>query len=200
MKKRIALTMLVVLLVLVFVGGSVYGRGDQSRERGDKIIGHGMLGSLIIGEEIDESLSSIVWFTNPDCENDIAINKVSIIRMDGTVIYKGPYVMMPAPGAGDYEIVNVIKPHEIRALTLGRYIWTGASDPADPTDPNNWMSEEEATALPWAAYTVEIFWEPVSKKGATLPLTGWISTRTLQHHAGDHSIIFASVMINMTQR
>jgi hypothetical protein len=199
MKNRIALIIVVVVVALAFVGGSVYSKGDHSKEQGDKIIHHGMVGSLIT-DGIDESLSSIVWFTNPDCENDITINSVSIIKGDGTLIYEGPYVMMPAPGTGDYQVVNIIKPHEIRAFVLARYMWTGAGEPANPTDPNNWMSEEEATALPWAVYTVEIFWEPVSKKGATLPLTGWISTRTVQHHAGDHSIIFAQDMINMTQR
>ena len=197
MKKRIALIMLVVVLALVLVGGSVYGIGAHSKVQGEKIIGHGMLGHLEAGGGIDESLSSIVWFTNPDCENDIAIKRVAIIRGDGTLIYEGPYVV---PGADAYQVVNIIKPHEVRAFALARYMWTGAGDPLDPTDTDNWMSEEDATALPWAVYTVEISWEPVSKKGAALPLTGWISTRTIQHNAGDHSIIFANVMINMTQK
>lgn len=191
--------MLVVVLVLVFVGGSVYGIGAHSNSRGEKIIGHGMVGTLTTNE-INEPYYSMVWFSNPDCENDIAINKVSIIRMDGTVIYEGPYVRMPAPGAGDYEIVNVIKPHELRVFVLNRYMWTGAGDPANPTDPNNWMSEEEALALPWADYTVEIFWEPASRRGATLPLSGWITSRILQYQPGGASIILANVMINMTQR
>ena len=197
MKKRIALTMLAVVLVLVLVGGSAYGIAAHSKVQGEKIIGHGILGSLIYGE-INESYSSMVWFTNPDCENDIAINKVAIIRMDGTPIYEGPYVIMPV--TGDYEVVNIIEPHEIRSFFLARYIWTGAGDPADYTDPNNWMTEEDATALPWAAYTVEISWEPVSKKGAALPLTGWISTRTIQYQPGGTSLIWAHDMINMTQR
>ena len=198
MKKRIALTMLAVVLALVLVGGSAYGIAAHSKVQGEKIIGHGILGSLIIGEEIDESYSSMAWFTNPDCENDIVIKRVAIIRGDGTLIYEGPYVMMP--GVDDYQVVAIINPHEILSMTLARYIWTGDGDPSDPTDPDNWMSEEDATALPWAAYTVEISWESVSKRGAALPLTGWISTRVIQHHAEDHSIIFANVMINMTQR
>ena len=197
MKKRIALTMLVVVLALVLVGGSAYGIAAHSKVQGEKIIGHGILGSLVYGE-INESYSSMVWFTNPDCENDIAINKVAIIRMDGTPIYEGPYVIMPA--TGDYEVVNIIEPHEIRSFFLARYIWTGDGDPADYTDPTNWMTEEDATALPWAAYTVEISWEPVSRKGAALPFTGWISTRTIQYQPGGTSLIWAHDMINMTQR
>ena len=188
---------LAVVLTLALVGGTAYGVDTHGKIKGDKIIGHGMVGSLVF-DGIDESYTSMVWFTNPDCKKDITISKVAIIRGDGVLIYEGPYVMMPADG--NYQVVDTISPHQIRAMNLGQYMWTGAGDPSNPADPDNWMAEDDANALPWAAYTVEIFFTPASKKGKTLDLTGWISTRVIQHHAGDDPLIWASDMKNMTQR
>src|SRR3989304_1180776 len=151
MKKRIALVLFMAVLLLITVVGGVSGRNGHVGANRDKILGHGMVGNLAV---YNETSLSAVWFTNPDCQNDIAINKVTIIRGDGTLIYEGPYVRMPEPGEGDYQVISVIKPHEIRIFLLARYMWTGAGDSTNPTAPNNRTPGAEPMALPWAVYTV----------------------------------------------
>ena len=197
MKKKLVLALLAIFLVLAVVGGGVYGNNHKAW--GNKLVGFGQLGIFNIPGYFEGS-NSLFHFTNPDCDTDIAINKVSVISSNGAIVYEGPYVKMPPPGMmGPYEVVNIIRPHEMLEISLPSYIWTGAID-ADPTNPGNWLPISLAVNQSLVFYTVEISWEPVTRKGATVPLAGWVDTRINQGNPTSHSIMLRNDMKNLTQR
>ncbi len=119
---------------------------------GQKLVGSGLLGTQPLDDgtyDYHETLSS---FTNPNCVSEITIERISIFRMDGTVIYEGPLLTR-----GGELWTEPMKPHETRLLSVHWY-----------------MPGEAECLLPIAPYTVEICWSGSDKKG--LPLTGWQST------------------------
>ena len=162
---------------------------------GQKLVGKGANGTADL-PDIQISLDTSFFFTNPDCVAEITIERISIIRDDGNAIYEGP-LLQQITGAGlevvdDTPWTEPMKPHEIRYIFLQSYF----ADPGDPE--HDWMNWYEAGALPVRSYTVEIFWTHTGKKG--LPLTGWTYEsvfKTMGEVVTDKG--FGTQMVNMEQ-
>ncbi|MFC1920007.1 hypothetical protein ACFLWX_04370 [Chloroflexota bacterium] len=118
MKRIIATIILVTVLLVGGVGGYAYAEVAHPPMEGDKLLGiftHGTVTLTQVGDEIRYTS----WFTitNPDCTSSITIDRVSIIRSDGTVIYDSSTDGLPT-GWLSYSIL----PHEIRLLSMGQHI------------------------------------------------------------------------------
>ena len=135
--------------------------------------------------------------TNPDCVGEITIERISIIRGDGTVVYEGPLLKQIVEDGEvvDSRPITTLKPHEIRGINLQWFM-------PDPEDPDHqWMSRWEALLLPLASYTVEVFW---TAPGKGLPLTGWAYKKTAMIDEEGIPIDLltevATQMVNMKQK
>lgn len=146
-------------------------------ESGNKLVGLGIMGT--IGESPGEQhLHSWFAFTNPNPVNKIKITKICIIRADGTVLYRGPYIQLTYTGElppGRAAVTRPMKPHELWEIPLVFYMYRGG----ELTDKNSWLTWEEAFDQLAEYYTVEIFWQPPTRS-PTCPLIGW------QHQAFAH--------------
>ena len=165
MKKIIAIV-LAVMLVAGGLGGFVYANSSSHQPMtGEKLVGTGRLGLQPDGEWLSGS-----WFlfTNPDCVGEITIERISIIRRDGKVIYEGSLLELVREDGEVVEerpITKPMKPHRIWGVPLGYFM----KDP-DADDPGRWLTYEEARNLEFNHYTLEIFWTG-TRQG--LPLIGW---------------------------
>jgi len=207
MKKLIAV-MLAVVLIAGGLGGFAYAQANGHEPmKGEKLVGTGMLGST----EDPATPNYLGWWTffkltNPDCVGTITIERISVIRHDGTVIYEGPLLRLIRDVDGEVveemEITD-IKPHRIRVLNLYYFM----KDP-DADDPDRWLTREEAFLLPRASYTVEVFW---TAPGKGLPLIGWAHMqfgafndegRPIHYDEGILGIVtgFGTQMVNMKQK
>lgn len=172
MKKKLVISLLVVVLVLTGLAGGVYAKNIHKVERGNKLVGLGLMGAGDDPNFGKTRMHSWFGFTNPDPVNGIDITKVSIIRDDGTVMYEGPYLEISLP-PGETELVRQIvtrpmEPHELWGFGLFNYMYKGG----EITDPDSWFDMWEAFDQGEGAYTVEIFWQPTTKS-PTCPLIGW---------------------------
>ncbi|MBA7648624.1 hypothetical protein ES703_56412 [subsurface metagenome] len=130
MKKIIAIV-LAVMLVAGGLGGFVYANSSSHQPMtGEKLVGTGRLGLQPNGEWLSGS-----WFlfTNPDCVGKITIERISIIRGDGTVIYEGPLLELVRNGDGEVvdriPITTPMKPHRIWGVPLGHFMKDPEVDP-----------------------------------------------------------------------
>lgn len=172
MKKKIVISLLVVVLVLAGLAGGVYAGGPHEAEWGNKLVGMGWMGTWTPVPYGKDYIHSVFSFANPDPVNSIEITKVSIIRADGTVVYEGPYIQVGVP-PGETELVREIvtrpmEPHEIWGIASFFYMYKGG----ELTDPDSWLDSGEAFEQPFEQFTVEIFWRPTTKS-PTCPLIGW---------------------------
>ena len=166
MRKIIAIV-LAVVLVAGGLGGFAYAQGTHQPVTGQKLVGVAQLGKTPTGH----TSIGVFRFTNPDCVSEIAIQQVSIMRGDGTVIYEGPYLATKIDEDGSISrtpIYGPMKPHGIRVVRLD-YLMKNP----DAADPDRWLTREEAWELNIAPYTLEVFWTG-TKQGC--PLTGWAET------------------------
>ena len=171
MKKTIIAVVLAVVLLAGGLGGFAYAQSNSHVPMtGQKLVGYGRLGLQPDGMWLSGS-----WFniTNPDCVSEITIERISLIRRDGTVIYEGPLLRLVRDENGEVEyeipITESMKPHQIwGGLALGRFM----KDP-EASNPDRWLRVEETRNLTLNHYTLEIFWSWSDKKG--LPLIGWAS-------------------------
>ena len=112
---------------------------------GQKLVGQGSFSPMPPGILASSSFT----FTNPDCVSEITIERLSIIRGNGEVIYEGP--MLRRDGTlGPY--LMKLKPHATRFVILSTYVPAGFPG--------------------W--YTAEVFWTWTDEEG--LPLIGWGET------------------------
>ena len=147
-----------------------------------KLVGTGFLGSAV----------GVYWetgftFTNPDCVSEITIERISIIKNDGTVIYEGKLLRFSWDEESGKFVgtpwLEPMKPHEIRSIELDQY-----------------MQEPPPESLPPDMYTVEIFWTKRHQQG--LPLIGSSSTVVLEVDGVKITGItgwYANEMVNMAQ-
>lgn len=159
MKKVILAIGLIVLLTVASLGGLVYANNSHQPMIGDKLVGYADLGSW-------DGLKSYSWFTitNPDCVNDITVERISITREDGSLVYEGPLyrvLLYEDWTVMDRVQVSTLGPHEVVKMLLPYWI--------PGNEPGEWLSWQEALALPLNCYTVEIQCSG-AKKG--LPLIG----------------------------
>lgn len=208
MKKRIALALSLVALLLVTLGGGVYAAGTHGPAPVNKLVGVGYLGMETFPSGLTENQGGGFTFTNPNCDDEITITQVSIFREDGSIVYQGPYIkvtppppVIPPPPETREVITRPMEPHEVWGVGLGTYMWTGEGDPADLTDPDNWLTIPEVNALPLQPYTVEIVWRPTTR-ATVCPLTGW-QGHWIRHRDqwGNEVAAFRteSQMVNMTE-
>jgi len=107
------MVLIAIALVLGGLGGFAYANNTHELVKGQKLIGYGPFGSSPGNEE--EVYYTLFTITNPDCERDITVERVSIIRVDGEVIYEGqPFATLP--------------PHGVRWIRLVDYL---GADPGD---------------------------------------------------------------------
>ncbi|MFC1907199.1 hypothetical protein ACFLW8_03840 [Chloroflexota bacterium] len=166
MKKKVVLALLAVALLLSGVIGGVYAANHQPVD-GEKLIGTGQL-----GVKSQMEFWSTFHFTNPNCEDEISVMQVSIIKHDPglgpLVVYEGPYINVKKTGGPPVRTVvtRPMMPHEKWWISLDQYMYLGG----DLTASNSWLSEQAAHAQPLAHYTVEIGWEG---KGRAHSPIGW---------------------------
>ncbi|MFC2001629.1 hypothetical protein ACFLUZ_03890 [Chloroflexota bacterium] len=127
MKKLIAI-LLAVVVVAGGLGGFVYALTHEPIE-GQKLIGYGPYGKNQSGAD----LSTLFTVTNPDCEREITINQVSVIKADDGTEY---VVGLPNP---------TLQPHGVRAFRLRNVLPPG--------------SEEQDSRF----YTLEVSWSDHKK-------------------------------------
>ncbi len=170
MKKTIIAVVLAVVLLAGGLGGFVYASNNSHVPMtGQKLVGFGRLGL-----PPDGSWLSMSWFnfTNPDCVSEITIERISLIRRDGTVIYEGPLLRLVRDENGEVvdeiPITESMKPHQIWGIGG----LSGFMKNPEAINPDRWLTFEEARNLTHNLYTLEIFWTG-NKKG--LPLIGWAS-------------------------
>lgn len=180
MKKIIAVLLALVLLVVGGLGGIAYAQ-DNSHEpmTGEKLVGLGPCG-IAPGMLFYTNFA----LTNPDCVSAIAIERLSVIGADGTVIYEGP----PLIGMQGEELTTPLEPHQSVDIQLPYYVVGGSANPIDWPDA--------------MIYTVEVFWTG-TKSG--LPLTGWTAIYTIAiDDAGNIveglSTASSSQMVNIDQK
>jgi len=157
---------------------------------GQKLVGQGAYADVLMPDETIYDMGTSFTFTNPDCVGEITIDRISIFRFDGTVIYEGPLLR-----SGDGVVVETpwmepMRPHETRIIRLDEMVPYAFPDWMEALESENEMN-----------YTVEIFWS-----GATegLPLTGWASTSIVKREYPSREVIdiiagFATQMVNMEQ-
>jgi len=155
MKKKKLLTLLVIGMLVSGFAGAVYAMGEHNPAHGDKLVGFGTLGT--VSPTLKDS--SVFFFTNPDCVNDIVIKRVSIISGNGTAVYEGPYLQILPDDTREPR--RVLKPHMQFKIALWDWM---------PDESGGWLSEDEARELPIRGYTVEIEW--IAEK-ETLPPMGY---------------------------
>jgi hypothetical protein len=195
MRKTIIMTLVVVLLCSAF-GGFVYAQSNSHDPmKGQKLLGVGTLGrhaNIDGGEILSQAFSQI---TNPSCEDEITIERIALIRGDGTVIYEGPFLRLVRDENDnvieEIPIIDPIQPHQFRGVTLWRFM----KDP-DSQDPNRWLTLQEALDLPVRYYTLEVMWSGGKQE---MPLTGWVNIiRNFTHADGNRETSqFSNQMVNM---
>jgi hypothetical protein len=210
MKKKVALALLIVVLIIGSIAGGVYAAGNHQKVHGEKLVGLVPQGYHEIG--LDELIDrSVVRFTNPDCVGEIIITQVSILR--GTdLIYEGDplsSISEPPPTPGPPITTRTpnpttLGPHESLAIPLVLYMWDienqGEFDPETVTlediqNPDNWLEPYEANLWEHGNHTVEIAWE--AKKGVC-PLIGW---QRVEHEANGEVVgTTESPMVNLEQK
>jgi len=179
--KRIIAVLLLIALVGGGLGGLAYAQvNGHEPMTGHKLYAMGSMGTYPSGLQVDLAVS----FTNPDCVSDITIERVSIIRDDGEVMFEGKLSELPASP----PYVDVLEPHQVAGIMVAFYI---------PDGSGGWLSYEEALALPPRSYIVEIFYS-VSQDGG-LPLTGERHTAMRSLGEVDPSCFVTVPMVNIEQ-
>ena len=153
--RKIIVVVLAVALLTIGVGGLVYAQTTTHEAvKGDKLIATVPLGTFTSGAGDDVRYTSWFEITNPDCNTEIVIERIAIIRADGVVIYEGPFIeLIREAGEVTEEIIitEPLQPHHVLNIVL-RYMM---KDP-DSAEPDRWLTPGEANALPFQDYTLEL--------------------------------------------
>lgn len=187
MKKIIAI-LLALVLITAGLGGVAYAQGTHQLMTGQKLVGWGPVG-VAPGNAAFIFVTSFS-LTNPDCVSQITVDRISVFKDDGTVIYEGPLIV----GMVGEELTTPLAPHQTVDVFLLYYVlvFEYGIDPTQPADPADWPES--------AYYTVEFFW--TGTKGG-LPLTGWSWMATIdrddQGNYSSPSTSAMSQMVNMEQ-
>jgi len=111
--------------------------------KGEKLVGWGAYYMRDFPSGARSQTTSFWKITNPDCVDEITIEKISIISGNGTGMYEGPIL-----GLDGTPLPDTMQPHEIRIISLSRQV----------------------ANLPNSQYTVEVYW---SAPNNCLPLIGY---------------------------
>jgi hypothetical protein len=188
-KRTLVIASVAAVLIFSLLAGVVLAFNHQPVV-GKKLVGIGRSGYQdTFARNI---FNTEVKLTNPDCAKTMTINKISIIRGDGTVMYEGSF-WVPLGASGTRTNVNpVLNPHQCIMFPLNAMIYKGTNQPfpplpdqqfpptipvnyweaqaADLANGNNWLQPQEAAQISFAMYTVEIGFTTKSN----LSLAGWI--------------------------
>ena len=191
MRKTIIVTLIVVILLSVF-GGIVYAQSIHEPMEGQKLVSWGNVG--IAPGNKNYIAYTMFSLNNPDCINQITIDKVSVFKYDATVIYEGP----PLVGMQAVELTTPLEPHQTIDIQLPYYILVFECG-MDP-NPSTWPADPKDYWPDVSQYTIEVFWSAVKD---SLPLTGWAWMPLLgEDEEGNYTIPLmsnTSQMINMEQ-
>ena len=203
MKKKIFLIILVVCLVLGGIGGAIYANVVHTPMTGNKLVGTFFMGTMGNDELGSYANRSHFVITNPDCENIITINEMSVLAEDGTVIYQGPLVSRPIQNPdGSYyrEVVTELLPHQTELSWVHNLMWrSDAPYPDEPERMENW--DWNSLSRPGEHYSIEI-----SYTTDGIQLLGWQREWTLvteykngktEAYSRDHMI--ESPVVNVVQ-
>src|SRR4030043_325902 len=150
--KKIVFLVIAIVLITSAVGGFTYAQSQDSHQPmvGQKLVGWGLFGNAPTA--IPPTIFNTIFIlTNPDCVNQITIDRISVIAGNGTLIYEGE----PLDFNGE-PINTLLGPHQSISTELTDYYL--------PLPPN--YSDFPIGGM----YTVEVSW--TGAKGG-LPLTGW---------------------------
>jgi branched-chain amino acid transport system substrate-binding protein len=189
--KRIIAVLLAVVLVAGGLGSFAYAQVNSSHEpmTGQKLVGTSQFGSAPhYGGLV--TYEAVFTFTNPDCVGEITVDRISIIREDGTVIYEGQFLRQRVEDGEvvDSTPVTIMKPHGIWFVNLAQYM---------PNGKGGWLNGEQARSLALVWYTVEIFWTG-SKQGC--PLTGDVLSKRVWNGDQGNVALASSPMVNLEQK
>ena len=110
--RKVVIVLLAITLVLGGLGGFAYANTHEAMV-GQKLIGYGPFGYNPSNEE--EVYYTLFTITNPDCERDINVERVSIIRADGEVLYEG-------------QPFTTLQPHSVNWIRLVDFLGVDAGD------------------------------------------------------------------------
>jgi hypothetical protein len=110
--KKTALLIGAILLAVAGFAGAAYAAGDHQPTAGTKLIGYGPYGYADTENEVYYTAFTI---TIPDCVNSITIDRMSIVRGDGTPIYEGP--VYQSGNVGGTQITSLL-PHQVVFIRL----------------------------------------------------------------------------------
>jgi hypothetical protein len=197
MNKRIILILLAVAVVIGAVaGGITYAQMEHQAMKGSKLVGTAWLGT----KARDTGNITFVWtgtfgINNPDCVNDINIERLSIIKDDGSVVYEGDLLQCGEDVNDPRQPVTILQPHEQLFIPLDWWMPDGAG---------GWLTADEASSQDMRGYTVEILWSG-ERKG--LEISGYVeSTQITFFHDPQGGVVDVDVsssriqMQNLIQR
>jgi len=166
--KRIVFLAMAIVLIAGTIGGFAYAQSQNTHQPivGQKLVGWGLFGDAP-GAVPGTIFNTIFILTNPDCVNQITIDRISVIAGNGTVIYEG----VPLDFNGD-QIDTLLGPHESISTELSDYYL--------PLPPD--LREFPLGGL----HTVEVSW--TGAKGGLL-LTGWSYALTATYDSDTGEII-----------
>jgi len=189
--KKLIIIVLAVVLLAGLGGGYAYAQTVHQPMVGEKLIGFGPSG-IAPGNQAF-IMATEFFLTNPDCVSEITINRISVIKADGTPIYEGPLLV----GMQGEEFTGTLKPHQIVDAFLPYYIIVYELG----YDPNNLPSTNPKDYWPdLGYYTFEVSWTG-SKVGLPLIGSSWEVT-TSEDTEGNYTIPSTSAksqMVNMSQ-
>ena len=156
MKKRIILIVLALALVIGAVaGGLVYAQVEHQPMTGNKLVGTAMLGTLAQETgDVTFYWTGIFAINNPDCVHNINIERLSIIKDDGSVVYEGDLLQCGEYVNDPRQSVTNLQPHEQVFIPLNWWMPDGAG---------GWLSPDETSSQDMQGYTVEILWSGARK-------------------------------------
>jgi len=187
MKKIIAIFLALVVLAVGGVGGFAYAQGEHEPITGQKLFGWGISG-IAPGNQAF-LMATQFMLTNPNCEGEITINRIAVIKGDGNEIYGGDLLVgmqgeeLPNGSLGPHQAVDVFLPYYILIFELG----INPANPPSPDIKDYWPD--------LGYYTFEVSWTG-SKDG--LPLTGsaWMVTMS-EDAEGNYTTPSTSAMVQM---
>ena len=162
--KRIIIVLLAVGILIGGLSGYAYAATQHQVVKDNKIVGFAPYGTSENGQQV---FDAVFVYSNPDCERNITIKQISIIRADGVVVYE---TYPDAP----------LEPHQTRIINLSNF---GIPAPSSLPDQGTIRF-----------YTVEISWQAKSR---CLPLSGTVAVLQYSDFDGDGIPTLSKTRINM---
>ena len=195
--KKFIIVILAVVILVGGLGGYAYAQIDHQPMKGQKLIGTTEQGTFVTWT------THLYWgafkLINPDCVGEITIERIALIRGDGTVIYEGPLLELvrdetTGEVVQEIPITEPMKPHSVHVIVLNIFM----KDP-DAPDPDRWLTVPEANELPLASYTLEVTW--TADKKCLSPLGQITNGVMITHPDGTRETVLTCIpMVEVKQR